>query len=206
VGADWSEIVPALKLDRRIGQYSYLAPGLGIAGGNLERDLNTIQKLSEKYQTDASVVSAYAHNSAYRKDWPFRVLKKKFGDLSQLKLAVWGLSYKIDTHSLKNSPSVHFIERVTQDSEYQTQLACYDPVVKKEQVSSLPGKVVDSALQACEEADVLIILTPWSEFSGITPSLIAEQLSGKLILDPYGALQADECHKMGLDYLTLGKC
>src|ERR1019366_3465588 len=38
IGADWSEIVPALKLDKRIGQYAYLAPGLGIAGGNLERD------------------------------------------------------------------------------------------------------------------------------------------------------------------------
>jgi len=37
IGADWSEIVPALKLDKRIGQHAYLAPGLGIAGGNLER-------------------------------------------------------------------------------------------------------------------------------------------------------------------------
>jgi UDPglucose 6-dehydrogenase len=26
IGADWAEIVPALKLDRRIGEYSYLAP------------------------------------------------------------------------------------------------------------------------------------------------------------------------------------
>lgn len=33
IGADWSEIVPALKLDKRIGQYAYLSPGLGIAGG-----------------------------------------------------------------------------------------------------------------------------------------------------------------------------
>ena len=42
IGADWNEIVPALRLDRRIGAYSYLAPGLGIAGGNLERDLATV--------------------------------------------------------------------------------------------------------------------------------------------------------------------
>ena len=39
IGADWNEIVPALRLDRRIGPYAYLQPGLGIAGGNLERDL-----------------------------------------------------------------------------------------------------------------------------------------------------------------------
>ena len=33
IGADWQEIVPALRLDRRIGQYAYINPGLGIAGG-----------------------------------------------------------------------------------------------------------------------------------------------------------------------------
>src|SRR5208282_6722957 len=37
VGADWSDIAPALKLDKRIGPGAYLSPGLGIAGGNLER-------------------------------------------------------------------------------------------------------------------------------------------------------------------------
>ena len=39
-GADWSEIVPALKLDRRIGAYSYLSPGLGIAGGSTTDSLD----------------------------------------------------------------------------------------------------------------------------------------------------------------------
>src|SRR5262249_26933248 len=46
IGADWSEIAPALRLDRRIGPYAYLRPGLGIAGGNLERDLATVARLA----------------------------------------------------------------------------------------------------------------------------------------------------------------
>src|SRR5262249_50653794 len=33
IGADWAEIAPALRLDRRIGGYAYLAPGLAIAAG-----------------------------------------------------------------------------------------------------------------------------------------------------------------------------
>ena len=53
IGADWSEIVPALKLDRRIGAYAYLAPGLGIAGGNLERDLATVVRLADGIGSDA---------------------------------------------------------------------------------------------------------------------------------------------------------
>ena len=33
IGADWSEMVPALKLDRRIGPYAYLAAGPGAFRG-----------------------------------------------------------------------------------------------------------------------------------------------------------------------------
>ena len=45
VGADWSEMVPALRLDKRIGPAAYIRPSLGVAGGNLERDLVTLRQL-----------------------------------------------------------------------------------------------------------------------------------------------------------------
>ena len=34
IGANWLDISNALKLDKRIGKYAYLKPGLGISGGN----------------------------------------------------------------------------------------------------------------------------------------------------------------------------
>src|ERR1700688_4702804 len=76
IGADWSEIAPALKLDRRIGAYSYLSPGLGIAGGNLERDLATVIGFSQEFGTDAAVIKAFVHNSRYRKDWAIRTMQE----------------------------------------------------------------------------------------------------------------------------------
>ena len=51
IGADWGEIAPALKLDKRIGPHAYLAPGLGLSGGNLERDLVTVQSLAAEHGT-----------------------------------------------------------------------------------------------------------------------------------------------------------
>src|SRR5262249_59036647 len=58
VGADWREIAPALKLDARIGQGAYLAPGLGIAAGNLERVLPTIPRRSQETAQEPSVFQA----------------------------------------------------------------------------------------------------------------------------------------------------
>src|SRR4029077_628702 len=77
VGADWHEIAPALRLDRRIGPHAYLAPGLGIAGGNLERDLATVQRLADARGTEAGVVAAWQRNSRYRRDWPLRQLQER---------------------------------------------------------------------------------------------------------------------------------
>ncbi len=80
INADWSEIVPSLRLDRRIGQYSYLVPGLGIAGGNLERDLATVIRLADQHGTDAGVVRAWQANSRRRRDWAARAIRRMLVD------------------------------------------------------------------------------------------------------------------------------
>ena len=99
IGADWSEIAPALKLDQRIGPHAYLAPGLGIAGGNLERDLATVLALSEKHGADAGIVSAWLANSSHRKDWAWRMLDKLvLSRQPDARIAVLGLAYKENTH------------------------------------------------------------------------------------------------------------
>src|SRR5262249_1782701 len=113
IGADWSEIAPALKLDRRIGPYSYLSPGLGISGGNLERDLRTVLDLAASHATDAGIVKAWVANSRHRKDWCWQVLSSTV--LTQKPRAatgVLGLAYKENTHSTKNSPALVLLEHL----------------------------------------------------------------------------------------------
>ena len=46
IGAEWQDIIPALKKDKRIGEFAYINPGLGISGGNLERDMFTIKQIT----------------------------------------------------------------------------------------------------------------------------------------------------------------
>src|SRR3546814_13393497 len=66
VGADWREIVPALQLDRRIGPHAYLSAGLGISGGNLERDLATVIRFGDQYGSDVALVRAWPANRGHR--------------------------------------------------------------------------------------------------------------------------------------------
>ena len=198
IGADWSEIVPALKLDRRIGAYAYLAPGLGIAGGNLERDLATVLRFAATHATDAGVVSAWIANSRHRKGWSARVIKEELLERKpQAKLAALGLAYKENTHSIKNSPAIDCLNALR-----GSDITVFDPAVGAEVVPFAKGAA--SAMACVEGADALLILTPWPQFRELDVAALARAMRGRLIVDPYRVLAADRAVAAGFDYITLG--
>jgi UDPglucose 6-dehydrogenase len=201
IGADWSEIVPALKLDRRIGQHAYLAPGLGIAGGNLERDLATVMRLAQEHGTDDSVVRACVGNGRHRRDWAARTIRSLLLDRSgDAALAVWGLAYKENTHSTRNSPALATIAQLP-----EARLRVHDPVVPGSVVDHTRVEAVAEPLAAAAGADALLILTPWPEYRRVPPADIARALRGRIVLDPYGVLDAGLAAAAGLEVHTLGR-
>ncbi|RDV03156.1 UDP binding domain-containing protein [Undibacter mobilis] len=199
IGADWSEISGSLRLDRRIGQYAYLQPGLGIAGGNLERDLATVIRYGERHGTDTSFVAAAVSNSAHRKGWPARMLEEHvFSRNPAAVIGVLGLAYKENTKSTKNSPALALVERM------QTRaVRVHDPVVTARDVA--PGAIAaDDPIACASGVDALCIMTPWPEYRSIAPSSLAAVMRGKLVLDPYRVLDEKAAVAAGLRYMTLG--
>ena len=187
-----------MRLDQRIGPHAYLSPGLGIAGGNLERDLVTVQSLAAEYGCDARVVTAWQQHSSYRRDWVLRKLSS-LGLTSEVNLAIWGLAYKAGTHSIKNSPSLALIRALA-----GFRLSIYDPAVKLD-AQEFPGVIVcDSALAALKDADMLVIMTPWKEFAEVPLTEVKPLMRGSHLLDPFGALDGEACRRLGFDYHRLG--
>jgi UDPglucose 6-dehydrogenase len=200
VGAEWSEIVPALKLDARIGQYSYLAPGLGIAGGNLERDLATVISLSERHDTNSDVVRAWLSNSRHRRDWAGRTIRTALlSRQPEAPVAVWGLAYKENTHSTKNSPSLATLAGLS-----KTKFTVHDPVVRADALGLNYLTGVANPLDALTNADALMILTPWPQYREISAADVAKHLRGRIVIDPYRVLDPKTAVAAGLDYYTLG--
>jgi UDPglucose 6-dehydrogenase len=200
IQADWSEIAPALRLDRRIGPYAYLKPGLGIAGGNLERDLVTVRNLAAEHGCDARVVTAWQQNSAYAKDWVLRRLfQLRLLEDATRPLAVWGVAYKPDTHSIKNSPSVALLRAVGGHP-----CRTYDPVAMVEGPEFAHVQRCGSAVNAASGAAALAVMTPWKEFQQASLEDLRKALSGRVILDPYAALDGGRCRELGFEYYSLG--
>jgi UDPglucose 6-dehydrogenase len=201
IGADWSEIVPALKLDRRIGQFAYLAPGLGIAGGNFERDLGTVRRLMAANGADAGLVEAWMRISRRRRDWAAKAIQRALLDRKPgATIAVWGLAYKENTHSTKNSASLATIAQLN-----GVKIRVHDPVVTADLIAQQNLTGFDDPLRAAQGADALMILTPWPQYRQVAPLEIAQALSGKIVVDPYAVLDPAAAAKAGLAYYTLGR-
>ena len=200
-GANWREIVPALKHDRRIGEYAYLAPGLGMAGGNLERDLATVQRLAAEHGTDACVVAAWLSNSAHRRDWAVRTLRECLGTGGgDALIAVWGLAYKENTNSTKNSPALATIAQLG-----DMRVRVHDPIVRADQVDHPRLEAAASELDAVEGADALMVMTPWPAYGSVDVADLLAALRGRTVIDPYGVLDGERVRGAGLDYHTLGR-
>ncbi len=200
VDADWAEIIPALKTDRRIGPYSYLVPGLGIGGGNIERDLAAVSDMAQSYGTDGGTVDAFLSNSRHRKSWPIEILEKYLPPKTDNpKVGIWGIAYKADTASTKNSPAIELIRALA-----PRQIKAYDPQAKLDPATAPTCVQVSSARQAVEGVDALAIMTPWKEFSTVDPAEIKAAMSGRIVVDPFGVLDRPKCRAADLRQFVLG--
>jgi UDPglucose 6-dehydrogenase len=204
LGADWSEIQPALRLDRRIGPHAYLAPGLGIAGGNLERDLATLNRLADDAGTEAGIIDAFSRNSAFRRDWVLRTIHQVLRpDGTEPVIALWGLAYKPHTRSTKNSPALALIRQLTAAGPGHT-IRAYDPEAALPEPIPDHVRVCRSALETCVGADVLVILTPWPEFAGVDLAAVRSAMRGCVIIDPFAVLCANPVRAEAFHYCRLG--
>jgi UDPglucose 6-dehydrogenase len=200
VGADWRDIAPALRLDKRIGPHAYLQPGLGISGGNLERDLASVVQLAARHGSDAGVIRAFIADSAYRRDWMVRTLLPLLAPVEDAQLGLLGIAYKEDTHSTKNSPGLWLAQFLT-----AIRVAAYDPR------AILPVPVPTHMTQAatieaaCDGADAVVIATAWPDFRALSPDLLLRLMRGRILVDPYGLLDGHAFAEAGFAYHTLGR-
>ena len=200
VGANWSEMVPALRLDRRIGPAAYIRPSLGVAGGNLERDLVTLRGLGERHGVDVAYVDTLLAHNARRYRWVHRQLEQRVLDgTAGVVVAVWGLAYKKNTRSTKNSVALRVIENLRGRAEVRA----YDPLVKAPG-ADVAATLVESPAAALVGADCLLILTDWDEFA-TPPGGGFRAMRHRVVIDCVGVMDARRAELRGVEYVAMGQ-
>jgi UDPglucose 6-dehydrogenase len=206
VGADWSEMTAALRLDRRIGQSAYIRPSLGVAGGNLERDLVTLRRLGTEHDLETPYLDALQAANDARFDWVHRKLQERLlvrGASGTV--AIWGLTYKKDTRSTKNSPALRLLSEI----DPRLTLKAWDPAVGLDEVRAsgvdVPLTVTRSRDAALDDADCLLIMADWDQFAQADLDAIRTRMRRPLVIDTVAVLQHRRAELGGIEYVSMGR-
>ena len=187
-GADAKEVERGLKSEARIGPKAYLAPGAAFAGGTLARDVEFLKSASGGAGLSSPLLHAIGASNDEHRQWARRKLVEALGDLNGLTIAVWGLTYKPGTSTLRRSLSVELCNDLLQ---HGARLRVHDPAAE-----ALPatwsGRVERSAdpLQALAHARALVVATEWPEYRQVPVDSIAQLPHPLVVIDPNRFLAA----------------
>jgi UDPglucose 6-dehydrogenase len=201
VGADAKEVERGLKSEQRIGPKAYLSPGGAFAGGTLARDIEYLKTVSRSRDLRIPLLDAVKVSNDAHKSWVNRKLSFRFPNLANVVIAVWGLTYKAGTDTLRRSLAVELCDWLLARG---AKLRVHDPIVQ-----ALPaqwkGRVqrIDDAVEAASGAAALIVGTEWPEYKEISGDTIASVAPGIVVLDANRFLSSWQT-VAGLNYVAVG--
>ena len=181
VGADAKEVERGLKTEARIGPKAYLSPGGPFAGGTLARDIEFLGSIAQNKLLPIPLLSSVRPSNDAHKNWAKRKLLEYFGNMNDVVVTVWGLTYKVGTDTLRRSLSVELCDWLLENGAL---VQVSDPAVK-----NLPerwgSKVVkfDSPLDSVKNAQALVVGTEWPEFRDALKSLTTQFSDDFLVID-----------------------
>ncbi len=203
VGADAKEVERGLKTESRIGPRAYLSPGAAFAGGTLARDVVFLSSLGAKLGLPMHLLSGVKRSNDAHRRWAGRRLSELLPTLKGTPVAVWGLTYKPGTDTLRRSSSVEFCSWL---AEQGAVVRAHDP-----RVTRLPDELgsrislAATPLEAAGGAEALVVSTEWPEYREVPASSLRSAMGRALVLDPNRFLGATLGAEPGITYVTVGK-
>jgi UDPglucose 6-dehydrogenase len=202
VGADAADVERGLKTERRIGPGAYLSPGGAFSGGTLARDVALLGRTSLEHEIATPLLSAVLPSNNLHKQWARRKLRNHCADLSQTTVAVWGLTYKVGTDTLRRSLAVELCDWLVNEG---AAVRVHDPMAKDlpERWSASVTRLSDP-LEAAMGADALVIATGWPEYRQVSADQLLARCGDLLVLDANRSVPQLAAQPQRLKYFAVG--
>ena len=200
VGADISVVSTAVGLDKRIGA-AFMHAGIGYGGSCFPKDTRALDFLSVVNGYDFHLLKAVITVNARQRLLPVIALKKRFGSLSGLRVAVLGLTFKPNTNDVREAPATDIIEQLAINGAV---VSAFDPIAADaEQAAYTRATSIDDAMRG---VSAVVIATEWQEFvSADWSALVGLMASPAFVFDGRNCLDAEAIRAAGAEYVGIGR-
>lgn len=201
-GADILEVAEGMGLDSRIGK-KFLNPGPGYGGSCFPKDTNAMAQMGRKYGAHLNLIETTIAKNDERKSQMGQRVIAAIKDNPNGKIAVLGLAFKGGTDDCRESPAIDIVKEMI---KYSQNISVFDPKAEENAKSLLGDKVhyATSIEDACQGADVMVILTEWEDFRTIDLKKIKSEMAQPKIIDLRNMLNAELAVAEGFEYQCIG--
>jgi len=204
-GADVKLLADAIGYDDRIGR-KFLNAGLGFGGGCLPKDIRAFMARAGELGADQALTFLKeVDNINMRRRIRMVELAREVCDGSLLgkRVAVLGAAFKPDSDDIRDSPALNVAAQLQLQGAV---VRVTDPAAVENSRRLWPQlDYADSAEEAAERADAVLVLTEWSEYRQLDPVAFGTVVRQKRVLDGRNALDREAWTAAGWSYRALGR-
>lgn len=213
-GADVDEVAHAIGRDSRIGP-KFLKSSVGFGGSCFQKDILNLVYLCEHFGLP-EVASYWDHvvkmNDYQKRRFSSRIVRTLFNTVADKRIAVLGFAFKKDTNDTRESAAINVVRDLLAE---HANVVVYDPKVPAEEiVSDTLGKgntnprltVAKSAVEACQGAHAIAVVTEWDEFKTLDyEKIFVSMPKPAFIFDGRNILDLAKLRAIGFRAHAIGK-
>ena len=192
--SSWDRIIYAVTLDKRIGNKGYFKPGLGISGGNIERDIQSLNKITKYSKIKNKLPGFYIRSNNYSRKWINKIIIKQ--KIRNKKISLLGFTYKENTLSTKNALQIDLLKK------YKNKLIIHDlkseNIIKIQNASKINPNF-RSLKYNLENSNIIVIFHNIDLYKRIN---FHKYKNIKCIIDPFGVIDKKNIKKIRYFKLT----
>jgi UDPglucose 6-dehydrogenase/GDP-mannose 6-dehydrogenase len=166
---------------------SFLEAGCGFGGSCLPKDVTALVGQGREKGLDLSLLRSVLEINRSQPGEIMRLIGRRLQSLRDVAVTVLGLAFKPDTDDVRESPAFPIIRALKAEG---ARLTAFDPVARPEAHEDLEGvTLAPSFRSAVAEAEVIVLVTRWAEFSSLAEVLRQLKrapvvIDGRRVLDP----------------------
>ena len=204
-GADVRVLADALGYDPRIGR-RFLNAGLGFGGGCLPKDIRAFMARAGELGANHALTflrEVDSINMRRRTRMVELTTTACGGSLLGANIAVLGAAFKPESDDVRDSPALNVAGMLQLNG---ATVNVYDPKAMENSQRLFPTlNYSTSALEACDRADAVLVLTEWQEFLDLEPQALAATVRARVIVDGRNCLDGRRWADAGWKVHALGR-
>jgi UDPglucose 6-dehydrogenase len=202
-GGDVQDIAKAIGIDNRIGS-KFLHPGPGYGGSCFPKDTRAMAAIAARLGSPIRLVETTIRvNDERMQALAEKVAVESGGDLSGKIVAVLGIAFKPNTDDIRESASLTLIPAL---QEAGATIRAHDPEAMEQAAAVLKDVTwCEDAYEACDGADIVVILTEWNEYRALDLDRIGAAMRGRTLIDFRNIYRPQEMQDHALRYVSVGR-